>query len=150
MTSLRRLLLSRGWIWVLSFGLFAYLFHKIGSVSGFYPRFFWFQMLTHYFSASAMALLLARVGLDAELRDRTLVVFVVGFSLVGAGGWELLEYYRVVPSLHWHGIEDSALDLVMDGAGVGTVLFLLRTRFRPIIEPQSVIEARSEEPSEVG
>lgn len=135
MARLRRLVFSRAWAFAIGFGLFAYAFHKAGSILGFYPRFFWFQMVAHFLSAAAMALLLARFGLDAGLRGRRLVGFVVGFSVVGAIGWELVEYYRLVPSLHWWGVEDSLLDLAMDAVGVSVVLLSLRTRLRPVVDP---------------
>ena len=135
MPSLRRLLLSRAWLFAVAFGCFAYSFHKIGARLGYYPRFFWFQMAAHFFSASAMALLLARAGLDMGLRRRPLVGFVIAFSLVGAVGWEYLEYIKFFKALHWWGIEDSLLDLGMDALGVGTILALLGTRIRPVIDP---------------
>lgn len=135
MPSVRRLLVSRAWLWAAAFGLFAYVFHTVGSAMGYYPRFFWFQMVAHYLSASAMALLLARAGLDSGLRGRGLVGFVVGFSLVGAVGWEVVEYLGIFPSLHWWSVQDSLLDLVMDGFGVATIIALLGTRIRPVVDP---------------
>ncbi|MFB6163589.1 MAG: hypothetical protein ABEJ31_00345 [Haloarculaceae archaeon] len=135
MTRLRRLVRSRAWLFAVAFGLFAYLFHKVGSAMGYYPRFFWFQMAAHFLSATAMALLLARAGLDGGLRGRALVAFVLGFSALGAVGWEVVEYLGVFPSLHWWGLDDSLLDLCMDTLGVATVLSLLGTRVRPVINP---------------
>jgi len=135
MAPISRVAFSRAWLFAVAFGLFAYGFHKVGAVSGFYPRFFWFQMVAHYLSASAMALLLVRFGLTAGLQGRRLVVFVLAFSLVGAVGWEVVEYLKVFPSLHWWGIEDSLLDLGMDALGVASVLILLRTRIRPLVDP---------------
>lgn len=136
MARLRRLLFSRAWLFAVGFGLFAYAFHSVGARLGYYPRFFWFQMVAHVLSAAAMALLLARFGLDAGLRDRRLVGFVVGFSVVGAVGWELAEYFKLTPGLHWWGIEDSLLDLAMDAIGVAVVLLSLRTRLRPVVDPR--------------
>lgn len=135
MASLGRLLFSRAWLFAIGFGVFAYSFHKVGASLGYYPRFFWFQMLTHFVSATAMALLLARFGLDAGLRGSRLVLFVVVFSAVGAVGWELTEYFKLWPDLNWWGIEDSLLDLGMDALGIALVLILLKTRLRPVIDP---------------
>lgn len=129
------LLASRAWLFAIGFGAFAYSFHKVGAALGYYPRFFWFQMLAHLLSAAAMALLLARFGLDSGLVGSRLVAFVVAFSLVGAVGWEVTEYLNLWPNLNWWGIEDSLLDLAMDALGVGTVLVLLRTRLRPVVDP---------------
>lgn len=130
-----RLLTSRAWLFAIAFGVFAYSFHKVGSILGFYPRFFWFQMVAHFLSAAAMAVLLVRFGLAVRVHGTRLVVFVVAFSIVGAVGWELVEYLELRSDLIWWGIEDSLLDLSMDALGVGLVLYFLRTRFRPIIDP---------------
>ena len=135
MGNVRRLLVSRAWLFALGLGVFAYAFHKVGSVLGLYPRFFWFQMAAHFLSATAMALLLARFGLDTGLRGRALWLFVIGFSIAGAVGWELVEYFELWPTLIWWGIQDSLLDLLMDALGVLTILVLLKTRLRPVIDP---------------
>lgn len=135
MPSIRRLVASRAWLFAVAFGLFAWAFHRVGAVSGYYPRFFWYQMVAHFLSAAAMALLLARFGLDVGLRGRVLVAFVVGFSVVGAVGWEVAEFLAVIPGLHWWGIDDSLLDLAMDAVGVAVVLLSLRTRLRPVVDP---------------
>lgn len=134
-TRLRQLLFSRAWLFAVGFGAFAYAFHKVGARLGFYPRFFWFQMVAHFLSTAAMALLLARFGLDVGLRDARFVWFVVGFPAVGALGWELAEYLELVPGLNWWGLDDSLLDLAMDTLGVAFVLTSLRTRLRPVIDP---------------
>lgn len=135
MAPLGRLLFSRAWLFAIGFAVFAYSLHKVGASLGYYPRFFWFQLVTHFVSATAMALLLARFGLDTGLRGSRLVLFVVAFSAVGAVGWELTEYFNLWPNLNWWGIEDSLLDLAMDSLGVALVLVLLRTRLRPVIDP---------------
>lgn len=135
MGNIGRLLFSRAWLFAIGLGVFAYTFHKIGSILGLYPRFFWFQMVAHFLSATAMALLLARFGLDSGLRGRVLWLFVVVFSIVGAVGWELVEYFELWPTLIWWGIEDSLLDLFMDALGVATILVFLKTRLRPVIDP---------------
>lgn len=135
MGQFRRLVLSRAWLFAVGFGVFAYSFHKVGSILGLYPRFFWFQMVAHLLSAAAMALLLVRFGLVVGLDGRRLVGFIVAFSIVGALGWELVEYLELRSDLIWWGIEDSLLDLSMDALGIGLVLYLLRTRLRPVIDP---------------
>lgn len=135
MTTLRRVLLSRAWLFAISYGLFAYVFHQIGAESLWYPRFFWYQLVAHFLSASGVALLLARFGISAGLDGRRLLVFVVAFSLAGAIGWEVTEYLGIWRGLHWWGIDDSLLDLSMDLLGIGTVLFVFRTRFRAVLDP---------------
>ena len=144
MATYRQVLFSRAWLFAVGFGVFAYSFHKLGSILGYYPRFFWFQMVAHFLSAMAMALLLARFGLDSGLRGQSLIVFVVGFSIVGAVGWELVEYLELRSDLIWWGIEDSLLDLTMDAIGIAFVLFLLRTRLRPVIDPTKETPSVSE------
>jgi hypothetical protein len=133
--SIRRILLTRAWLFALSYALFAYAFHSYGNATGLYVRYWWFQLAAHYVSASAVALLVARVGLDVGLRGRSLVGFVVFFATAAAVGWEFVEYLGLFENLHFWGIEDSAVDLLADAAGIGTVLVLLRTRIRPVLDP---------------
>lgn len=137
MASLRRLVVNRAWAFALSYGFFAFAFHTVGNDTGLYVRFWWFQLLAHFVSASAVALLVARVALDAGLSGRRLVVFVVVFSGVGAVGWEAVEYLGLFENLHFWGFEDSLLDLAADAVGIATVLVLLRTRVRPVIDPNA-------------
>lgn len=131
----RRVLRSRSWFYVLAFAAFAYAFHKVGATLGFYSRFPWFQIAAHYFSATGLALVVARVGLDVGLRGRRLAGFVVVLAALGAVGWEVVEYLAVFPWLHFWGIDDMLIDLVADALGVATVLVLLRTRLRPVVDP---------------
>lgn len=131
----RRALRSRSWFYVLVFAAFAYSFHKVGATLGFYSRFWWFQIVAHYLSAAGVALVLARVGLDARLRGRRLDVFVAVLAALGALGWEVVEYLAVFPFLHFWGVEDMTIDLAADALGVGTVLLLLRTRIRAVLDP---------------
>lgn len=135
MPPLRRVLLSRAWLAAIGYALFAYGFHTVGNQLGFYVQYWWFQIAAHYVSASAVALVLARTGLDMGLRGRRLVAFVVGFSFLGAIGWEVVEYLAIFENLHFWGIEDSLMDLAADAVGVASVLALLGTRLRPVIDP---------------
>ncbi|MFB6268122.1 MAG: hypothetical protein ABEI31_10715 [Halodesulfurarchaeum sp.] len=124
----------RTWLLAISYGLFAYGIHKIGVILGYYRGFFWFQLLTHFLSASALALLLLLVGRTLSLSPSSLVVFVLAGSAVGAVGWEVVEYLGVVPWLIWWGPTDSLLDLTNDLIGIVVVLALHRVRgrtFRP-------------------
>lgn len=148
MTSVRRVFLTRAWIyaWVVAigFGAFAYSFHKVGALQGWYGRWWWFQIAAHYFSAAGVALLLARVGLDLRLRGPRLVAFVVGLTAVGALGWEVAEYLALFPKLHFWGVDDMLIDLAADSAGILTVLALLRTGLRRVIDPRTETPTLSE------
>jgi len=123
------------WLLAIGYGIVAYAVHQSGVILGYYPRFFWFQLVTHFLSASAMALLLVVVGRRLGLPPVWLVAFVFAFSAVGAVGWELVEYLGVFPALNWWGIEDSLLDLAVDAVGVGTILALFRPRPRRDASP---------------
>lgn len=113
---------SHPWLVSVGFGTFAYSFHKVGSVLGFYQEFFWFQLVTHLLSSSAMALILLNSGHALGFQGRSLVWFVVVLGFVGAIGWELVEYLEIFPNLIWWGLDDSLLDLAMDAIGVATIL----------------------------
>lgn len=110
------------WLVSVGFGVFAYSFHKVGSLAGFYQEFFWFQLLTHLLSSSAMALILLNSGHALGFQGRALVWFVVVLGATGAMSWELVEYLEIFPTLIWWGPEDSLLDLLMDAIGVAAVL----------------------------
>ena len=112
------------WLVSVGFGGFAYSVHKVGSVLGFYQEFFWFQLLTHLLSSSAMALILLNGGHELGFHGRALVWFVVVLGAAGALSWELVEYLEIFPTLIWWGPEDSLLDLLMDALGVATMLRL--------------------------
>ncbi|MFB6155976.1 MAG: hypothetical protein ABEJ22_08775 [Haloferacaceae archaeon] len=135
MTAVRRVLVNRAWLFALAYALFAYTFHSVGNATGLYVRYWWFQLLTHYISASAVALLVARVGLGIGLRGTRLAAFVVAFAGAGAVGWEVVEYLGLFANLHFWGFDDSAVDLLADAVGIATVLLLLRTRVRPALDP---------------
>ena len=135
MPPLRRLLVTRAWLFAIAFGLFAYGFHKVGSVTGLYLEFGWFQIAAHFLSAAAMTVLIARTALDMGLTGRAFLAFVLAFATLGAVGWEVFEYLQIIPSLIWWGIGDSLLDLAVDAVGVATVLVLFRTRLRPALDP---------------
>lgn len=126
-----RAALRRGWLLALLWGLVAYGVHKIGAVTGLYLRYGWFQNVTHACSASAMAALLAVVGLSLGYRGRRLVAVVVVGSLLGAVGWELVEYFGVLDAygiwLHFHSVEDAAVDMGANAVGVGATIAALRT-----------------------
>lgn len=128
---------DRSWGVVILWALFAFSFHSAGNVNGMYERYWWFQVIAHYWSASALAALFARAGLSLGYRGWRLVAFVVGFSAVGALGWELVEYLKLFENLHFHGFDDSAIDLVADSVGVTTVLAYLwhKTRFGRVDHP---------------
>lgn len=120
----------RAWLFAITFGIVAYGIHKTGVILGWYYEFFWFQILTHFLSATAMALLLLMAGRQLRLSSTGLVAFVLVGSAIGALSWELIEYFDVVPWLIWWGIEDSLLDLTADAVGVAMVLLFHRLRFR--------------------
>jgi hypothetical protein len=131
----RKVVLNRAWLFALGYAVFAYAFHSVGNATGLYVRYWWFQLAAHYVSASAVALLVARVGLEIGLRGSKLAAFVVVFAGAGAVGWEVVEFLGLFENLHFWGIEDSAVDLLADAVGIGSVLLLLRTRVRPVLNP---------------
>ncbi len=112
------------WVWTVGFAGFAYGFHKTGSFLGYYQEFFWFQMLAHLISSTALTLLLRNVGVGLGLQGTPLVFMVVGLAAIGAVGWEVIEYLGIFPDLIWWGLGDSLLDLIMDTAGIATILGL--------------------------
>ena len=122
--------IERGWQVAVLWGLTAYGVHKVGAITGLYLRYGWFQNVTHACSASAMAALVAVFGLSLGYRGRALVAFVVTGSLVGAVGWEVLEYFSVLDAygiwLHFHGFDDAAVDMGANAVGVGATLGVLR------------------------
>lgn len=130
------------WLFAISYGLGAYGIHKYGVIVGLYRSLFWFQMLTHFLSATALALLLVVAGRSLGLSARRLVGFVVIGCLLGAVGWEFVEYLELIPWLIWWGIEDSLLDLLMDGFGVSTVLLVWWRRQYPADPADSSVGRR--------
>lgn len=132
------------WSVAVTYAVGAYAVHRKGVMLGLYPRFFWFQLVTHFLSASAMAVVLVALGRTIRLPSGRLVAFVLACSAFGAVGWELVEYLGIFPRLHWWGVDDSSMDLVVDGVGVGAVLVverIRRGRFGPTREPTPVGEA---------
>ena len=122
--------LSRRRLWGVAacWGLAAYVFHAVGNANGLYLKHWWFQIAAHYWSATAVAGLLAVAGLSLDLRGRRLVVFVVSLTAVGAFGWELVEFYGVFEHLNFHGFGDFLVDTASNTVGLATVLALLRRR----------------------
>ncbi|MFB6156062.1 MAG: hypothetical protein ABEJ22_09210 [Haloferacaceae archaeon] len=118
----------RLWVVAALWGAAAYVFHAIGNANGLYLQYWWFQIVAHVWSATALAGLLSVAGLTVELRGRHLVAFVVVSTTAGALGWELVEYLGVFPNLLFHGLGDSLLDLTADAVGLGAVLRLLGRR----------------------
>lgn len=112
------------WLVSFGFGCFAYSFHKVGSLLGLYQEFFWFQLLTHLLSSSAMALILLNSGHALGFQGRALVWFVIVLGAAGALSWELVEYLEIFSNLIWWGLDDSLLDLLMDAIGVVAMLRL--------------------------
>jgi hypothetical protein len=127
--------IGRGWTVAVLWGLGAYGIHKLGAVTGLYLQYGWYQNLTHACSASAMAALLAVAGLSLGYRGRRLAGFVVVASLLGAVGWEVLEFFSVLDAygiwLHFHGFHDAAVDMGANAVGVAATLGVLRTVGRP-------------------
>lgn len=121
----------RAWSIAVGYAGFAYALHKVGASLGYYPRFGWFQVVTHFVSASALALLLVRAGQTASLSPTGLLVFVVVGATVGALAWELVEYLGLYPGLHWWGVDDSLLDLTVDAVGVTVALVRHRDALVP-------------------
>jgi hypothetical protein len=109
-------------------GVAAYAFHAVGNANGLYLKHWWFQIVAHYWSATAVAGLLAVAGLSLDLRGRRLAAFVVGLTAVGAFGWELVEFLGVFEHLNFHGFGDFLVDTASNTAGLATVLALLRRR----------------------
>jgi VanZ family protein len=89
-----------------------------------YVRYDWFQVAAHFWSATAMALILVVASRSLRLDGFAALAFVVGLSAVGAFGWELVEYLGIFENLHFWGFEDSLIDLTADAIGVGLVLVL--------------------------
>jgi hypothetical protein len=109
-------------------GVAAYVFHAVGNANGLYLKHWWFQIVAHYWSATAVAGLLAVAGLSLDLRGRRVVVFVVSLTAVGAFGWELVEFFGVFEHLNFHGFGDFLVDTASNTVGLATVLALLRRR----------------------
>lgn len=120
---------SRGtWLLAISYGLVAYSIHKTGVILGFYPAYFWFQLLTHFLSSTALVVLLLVAGRSLGVGSTSLLAFVLGGWLLGVFTWELIEFLDLVPWLTWWGIEDFLVDLTTNTLGLLTVLASYRSR----------------------
>lgn len=128
---------TRDWGVAVGYAAFAYGLHKIGAILLFYQRFFWFQMVTHFVSASALALVLLRAGQAVGLSGSDLLTLTVVGVAAGAVCWELIEYLDLIPWLHWWGLDDSLLDMTMNTVGLATVLARHRTALR---DPPTVLD----------
>ena len=119
----------RAWVPGLVWGVLAYGVHKVGVINGYYLEYGWFQNLTHACSASALAALVAIVGLHLGYRGRRLVAFVVVGSALGAVGWEVIEYFGVLDPYGiyfiFHDFHDAAIDMVSNSVGVAATLLVL-------------------------
>jgi hypothetical protein len=115
---------TRDWAVALLWGVCALVFHHWGNTTGLYVRYDWFQVAAHFWSATAMALILVVTARTLHLDGGRAVLFVVVFSAVGALGWELVEYLGIFENLHFWGFRDSFIDLVADTIGVSMVLGL--------------------------
>jgi hypothetical protein len=117
------------WQAVALWGIAAFLVHAIGNETHLYFRFGWFQNLTHAWSASAMAALLAVAGSSRGLRGRRLVLFVLVGSAVGALTWEAVEYVGLLDPfgvpLHFHDVNDMLVDMASNSVGVSVTLGVL-------------------------
>jgi hypothetical protein len=104
----------------------ALLVHTVGNETGLYFQFGWYQNLTHAWSASALAGLLAVAGLRLDLRGFRLVAFVIALATVGALTWELVEYVGLLDPLgvplHFHDVNDAMVDMVSNAVGVSATL----------------------------
>lgn len=118
------------WLLTISYGLGAYSIHKTGVILGFYPAYFWFQLLTHFLSSTALVLLLLVAGRSLGLGSTSLLAFVLGGWILGVFTWELIEFLDLVPWLTWWGIEDFLVDLASNTVGLLTVLGSYRARNR--------------------
>jgi hypothetical protein len=87
-------------------------------------------MVTHFVSASALALVLLRAGQAVGLSGSDLLALTVVGVAAGAVCWELIEYLDLIPWLHWWGLDDSLLDMTMNTVGLAVVLARHRTALR--------------------
>jgi hypothetical protein len=108
------------------------LLHTLGATSGLYLTYGWFQNLTHAASASALAGLVAVIGITFSYRQGTLLAFVIGATAAGAIGWEVVEYFGLLDAygvwLHFHSVQDMLVDMSANAVGVTAALIVLYVR----------------------
>lgn len=106
-----------------------YGLHKVGATAGWYLAYPRFQNLTHAASASGVALLVGILGLELGYHGRRLLAFAVTSTAAGALGWEAIEYLGWLDSygvyLHFHDLNDAAVDMVSNAAGTTAALTVL-------------------------
>jgi hypothetical protein len=123
------------WTAAALWGIAAFLVHAIGNETHLYFQFGWFQNVTHAWSASALAGLLAVVGTSRGLRGRRLVTFVLAGTAMAAVAWEAVEYVGLLDPfgvpLHFHDVNDMLVDMASNSVGVSVTLGVLwqTTRF---------------------
>jgi hypothetical protein len=121
----------REWAPAVAWGVVAYVVHSIGNPH-LYLQFGWYQNLTHAWSASALAALVAVAGLELGYRRFGLVAFVIAMTTVGALGWEAVEYFGLLDGfgvpLHFHDFNDAAVDMVSNAVGVSFTLLVVWVR----------------------
>ncbi|WP_257299198.1 hypothetical protein [Haloarchaeobius sp. FL176] len=137
----RELLLDPRFTLVVSAAVFL---HSIGMV-GLYDRVWWWDHLTHTFSATVVAVVAYTVvwAVDVHRDDIHLPppftgLFVLAFVLAMGVLWEAAEFLaRVVaialgqqPVLILYGLEDSMFDLLFDLLGGIVVMVFATTRLR--------------------
>jgi hypothetical protein len=137
----RQLLLDSRFTLVVTVAVFL---HSVGMV-GLYDRVWWWDHLTHTFSATVVSVIAYTVVWAVDVYDDDLylpppftTVFVLALVLGMGVLWEVAEFVAreaaialgQQPVLILYGLEDSMFDLVFDLVGAVAVTALATTRLR--------------------
>ena len=113
--------------------------HALGML-GRYETVWWWDHLTHTFSAALAAALLYATALvvgwpaPAALTLLGLIVLGVLWEVVELVGREVADRLRIEPLLVHYGWRDTALDLLFDVVGAALVVALDLRLFVPVVE----------------
>lgn len=118
------------WLWLLTWGIFVSVLHFGGLEWQLYPRFWWWDIMTHLLSGAGVAGILL-VGLrNVTSRPPSLFWVLVALVSIGAG----FEVYEYVFRSFWHSWtmslygRDTLIDLVMGCFGGALALVYYRSR----------------------
>ena len=117
------------WFWLLTWGVFVAVLHFGGIEWRLYPRYWWWDIMTHLLSGAGVAGILL-VGLrNVTSRPPSLFGVLVALLSIGAG----FEVYEYVFKSFWHSWtvslygQDTLIDLVMGCLGGTLALVYYRS-----------------------
>jgi len=135
--------------WELNLWIFIALFlHNLGVLADYYDRFWWWDKLTHFLSASLIAgfgfifiVIIDKYVDTIYLPQRMLSFFIIVFVLAMGVVWEIFEFgFDVFLGTRMqYSLDDTVMDLVFDllGGLVVAVLGPVYLRYRSV---ESLVE----------